>query len=175
MPISPRKGLKMTLFGKISGRHPPNPDAPPYALTKSTGCLLLTRNDFENLFSGPISSTNIDYLFRRTLFSCFVIGLGYRKIEELEDLWIAVQYQKLPSFIVGGNFETTTRVTVVESVALSHINYCTTVWRAITKTQINRTQKLINFATQVALGGIRKYDHITPVLNNLGWLQAENK
>ena len=72
-------------------------------------------------------------------------------------------------------FDTPTRVMVVQSLVLSLIYYCTTVWGATNKTQIERVQKLQNFAARVALGGIGKYEHITPALKKLEWLRIEEK
>ncbi len=42
-------------------------------------------------------------------------------------------------------------------------------------TIINDVQKLQNFATKVATGGIKKYRHITPALKELGWLKVNEK
>ena len=44
-----------------------------------------------------------------------------------------------------------------------------------TKEQLDRVQKLINFAAKVALGRSRKYDHATPFLKELKWLRFEKK
>ena len=67
------------------------------------------------------------------------------------------------------------REIVVQSLALSVINYCLRVWSMTTKEQIERVQKLQNFAARVAHGETRKYDHITPVMKELKWLKVENK
>ena len=67
------------------------------------------------------------------------------------------------------------REIVVQSLALSVINYCLKVWGMTTKEQIERVQKLQNFAARVAHGETRKYDHITPVMKELKWLKVENK
>ena len=37
--------------------------------------------------------------------------------------------------------------------------------------QLQRAQKLQNFAAKVAMGGGAKYDHATPFLRELGWLK----
>ena len=44
-----------------------------------------------------------------------------------------------------------------------------------TMEQIERVQKLQNFAARVAHGETRKYDHITPIMKELKWLKIENK
>ena len=72
-------------------------------------------------------------------------------------------------------FDRETRVIVVQSLVLSIINYCLKVWGLTSQQQIQRVQKLENFAAKVAFGDVRKYDHATPVLRELGWLNINNK
>ena len=67
------------------------------------------------------------------------------------------------------------REIVVQSLALSVINYCLWVWGMTTMEQVERVQKLQNFAARVAHGETRKYDHITPIMKELKWLKMENK
>ena len=40
---------------------------------------------------------------------------------------------------------------------------------------LNKIQKLQNFAARVADGTARKFDHITPFLNKLGWLRVKER
>jgi len=40
---------------------------------------------------------------------------------------------------------------------------------------MGRVQKLQNFAAKVAVGGAKKYDHVTPIIQKLKWLTIENK
>ena len=44
-----------------------------------------------------------------------------------------------------------------------------------TKEQLERVQKTQNFAARVAFGGVRKFDHVTPILAELKWLNIEKK
>ena len=76
---------------------------------------------------------------------------------------------------IKDRLDRTTRVTIVLSLSMSIINYCLKVWGMTTKEQIERAQKLQNFAARVAHGEIRKYEHITPVIKQLEWLRIENK
>ena len=55
---------------------------------------------------------------------------------------------------------------------MSLISYCSKIWGSANKTQMDRVQKLQNFAGRVALGGVRKRDHITPILKELNWLKV---
>ena len=76
---------------------------------------------------------------------------------------------------VKDSFEAQTRVIVVQSLALSLINYCFVVWGATSKSNLNKIQKLQNFAARVAIGTVRKYEHISPFLEELGWLKIKDK
>ena len=73
------------------------------------------------------------------------------------------------------NFDTPTRVMLIQSLVLSLINYCSKIWGMTNKQQIERVQKLQNFAAKVADGNARKYDHVSPILNNLEWLRVNEK
>ena len=64
---------------------------------------------------------------------------------------------------------------VVQSLVLSIINYCSKVWGVTTNQQIERVQKLENFAAKIAIGGARKFDHVTPILKELEWLKVNSK
>ena len=70
-------------------------------------------------------------------------------------------------------FEPQTRIMVVQSLALSLINYCFIVWGSTSDKHLSKIQKLQNFAARVADGTARKFDHITPFLNKLGWLRVK--
>ena len=76
---------------------------------------------------------------------------------------------------IKDNFEQSARIIVVQSLVLSIINYCSKIWGMTTRQQLDRVQKLENFAAKVAVGNGRKYDHATPFLNELKWLKIENK
>ena len=55
---------------------------------------------------------------------------------------------------------------------ISSIRYCISVYGSCCKTQLHRIQKLLNFCARV-ISGRRKYDHVSDVLHQLGWLRAE--
>ena len=71
-------------------------------------------------------------------------------------------------------FDRTTRIMVVESLVLSLVNYCCKIWGSANKTLLLKVQRILNFAARVADGSARKYNHITPVLNELKWMKMEN-
>ena len=76
---------------------------------------------------------------------------------------------------IKDNFDQSARIIVVQSLVLSIINYCSKIWGMTTNQQIERVQRLENFAAKVALGKGRKYDHATPFLNELNWLKIKDK
>ena len=67
------------------------------------------------------------------------------------------------------------RIMVIQSLVMSILNYCLKVWGSINKTQMDKLQKLQNFALRVAIGGVSKYEHVTPLFKKLGWMRMENK
>lgn len=76
---------------------------------------------------------------------------------------------------IKDGFDKETRIVIVQSLVLSIINYCLKVWGITTQQQIERVQKLENFASKIAFGGARKYDHVTPILSELKWLNINSK
>ena len=72
-------------------------------------------------------------------------------------------------------FEPETRTIVVQSLALSLINYCFVVWGSASNVHLDKIQKVQNFAARIADGTARKFDHITPVLNKLGWMRVKDR
>ena len=76
---------------------------------------------------------------------------------------------------IKDNFNKSTRIIVVQSLVLSIINYGISIWGASNITQVERVQKIQNFAAKVALGGAAKSDHATPFLRELQWLKINNQ
>jgi len=76
---------------------------------------------------------------------------------------------------IRNQITTETRIMVVQTLALSIINYCSNIWGSANKTQMQKVQKLQNFAARVALGNISKLDHITPHIKKLKWLKVNSK
>ena len=76
---------------------------------------------------------------------------------------------------IKDQLDSTIRTIVVQSLVLTVLNYCSTIWGMANKTQIDRVQKLQNFAAKVSVGGLRKYDHVQPAFEKLKWLKVKNK
>ena len=68
-----------------------------------------------------------------------------------------------------------TRIMLVQSLAMSKVDYCFKIWGSTGITQIQRIQKLQNFAAKIAIGNVKKYDHVTPCIRELKWLRIEEK
>ena len=60
---------------------------------------------------------------------------------------------------------------VITSLVFSKLYFCSTVWGNNSKTNVRKLQRIQNFAARI-LTGTRKYEHITPVLNDLRWLSV---
>ncbi|XP_050691058.1 uncharacterized protein LOC126982829 [Eriocheir sinensis] len=73
------------------------------------------------------------------------------------------------------HFNKTTRISVIQSLVMSIINYGISIWGATNASQIHRVQKLQNFAAKVALGGAPRSEHATPFIKELGWLKIKQK
>ena len=63
--------------------------------------------------------------------------------------------------------------TLVSALVLSQIRYCLTVYGNGTRTNISRIQKILNYSAKVIFGR-RKFDHVSDLLQKLGWLTADD-
>ena len=67
------------------------------------------------------------------------------------------------------------RLLAIDTLVMSRINHCSTIWSNMSKEQLNSMQKGINFATKVPTDGkYTKRDHVTPLMKNLRWLNIQN-
>ena len=63
---------------------------------------------------------------------------------------------------------------VINSFVFSKLQYCSTVWSNTSSSNIDKLQKVQNFAGRIILG-LRKYDHISDGLRSLKWLPIREK
>ena len=65
--------------------------------------------------------------------------------------------------------------TFLNSLGFSKLFYCSTVWSGTSKDNVHKLQLLQNFAARIltTLTNTKKFDHISPILNELGWLTIE--
>ena len=67
------------------------------------------------------------------------------------------------------------RIMVIQSLILSSLNYALKVWGSTNKTNIQKAQRLQNFASKVAVGGAKRGDHATPLIEKLNWLRIDKR
>ena len=67
-----------------------------------------------------------------------------------------------------------TLLLVINSFVFSKLQYCSTVWSNTSNSNIDKLQKVQNFAGRIILG-LRKYDHISDGLRSLKWLPIIEK
>ena len=58
---------------------------------------------------------------------------------------------------------------VVNCLVFSKLFYCSNVWSNTTESNLDKVQKVQNFACRI-VSGVKKFDHITPVLRAMQWL-----
>ena len=58
-------------------------------------------------------------------------------------------------------------------MVLSKFLYCSTVWANASDSNIKKLQLVQNFAVRI-ITSAQKYDHITPHLQDLGWLPVKD-
>ena len=62
-----------------------------------------------------------------------------------------------------------TLIIIINALIFSKLYYCSSVWSNTSKRNIAKLQSVQNFAARIVTG-TRKYDHVTPVLQQLCWL-----
>ncbi len=77
--------------------------------------------------------------------------------------------------MISSYLDKKSRIIVVQSLVLSNINYCLSIWGTTTSSLVDKVQKLQTFAARVAVGGIKKYDHVSPAYKELKWLKIKQK
>ena len=65
--------------------------------------------------------------------------------------------------------ESRTLIVIINSLVFSKLYCCSSLWANKSKRNIAKLQTVENFATRIVTG-TRKYNHITPVLQQLNWL-----
>ena len=66
-------------------------------------------------------------------------------------------------------FDKRTLITIINYLVFSKLLYCSSVWANTTKKNIELLQTVQNFAAWI-VSGMRKFDHVTPMLKQLQWL-----
>ncbi len=71
----------------------------------------------------------------------------------------------------NSTFDKTSRIIIVQTLALSIMNYCLRIWGTKNKTIMSDAQKMYNFAAKVAIGGEKKKT-VTPIYKNVVGLNS---
>ena len=62
---------------------------------------------------------------------------------------------------------------LIHALVFSQLRYCISVYGNCSKGNLSRIQKVINYSAKIIFGR-RKYDHVSDLLERLGWLGAES-
>ncbi len=73
---------------------------------------------------------------------------------------------------IRNKFDAATRKIVIQSLALSGVNYCLQVYGTTNNTQMWRVQ---NFVAKICAGSTRRSDHATPFITQMEWLNIDKK
>ncbi len=76
---------------------------------------------------------------------------------------------------IRDKFDAATRKIVIQSLALSGVNYCLQVYGTTNNTRLRRVHMLQNFAAKIYAGGARRSNHATPSMTQLQWLKVDKK
>lgn len=70
---------------------------------------------------------------------------------------------------VKNSFDQETLQTIISFLVFSKTLYCSTVWSNTSASNIKKLQSIQNFACKIVTGS-KKYDHLTPLLQQLNCL-----
>ena len=112
----------------------------------------------------PVSeATNLGIIFDRTLnWNAHVTSVTRRCFGILSGL--SHLRGRLPSSVIS---------VLVNALVISQVRYCVSIYGNGSKANLSRLQKNINYGAKTVFGR-KKYDHVSDLLDKLGWLSAEN-
>lgn len=146
--------------------------------TKKTQCIFIgTRQLIPKI---PVNTT---LTFHNTIIkpSCQVKNLGVHFDNYMTfDVHTNVISKKVMGTLMYINrvkhyFDQPTRELIIQSLIMSILNYCNTIWGTTHNTLLSKIQKMQNFAIKVTDGRARKYDHVTPLFEKLQWLTIKKQ
>ncbi len=76
---------------------------------------------------------------------------------------------------ISDNLDKNSRIMVIQAIVLSLVNYCIRIWGTTNDTLMSSVKKLHNFAVRIAIGGVKKYDNVSPFYKELQWLRVKQK
>ena len=67
-----------------------------------------------------------------------------------------------------------TLLLVIHSLVFTRLYYCSFVWSNTSKENLKKMQLVQTFAARITVG-LRKYDHVSPALKELKWLNVKDQ
>ena len=86
----------------------------------------------------------------------------------------AANYQLYRSSRIKKYLTPSTLKTAVHALILSKLDYCNSILIGLPKTQISRFQNIMNSSVHL-ISGVKKFEHITPILKDLHWFPIEKQ
>ena len=74
---------------------------------------------------------------------------------------------------VKESFVKKTLISLIEALVINKLLYCSSVWANTSSKILKKLQTVQNFACRI-ITSIKKFDHVTPGLQELNWLSIEN-
>ena len=75
---------------------------------------------------------------------------------------------------VKSSFDHKTLLLIISSLVMSKLLYCSSVWANTSGKNIEKLQKVQNFACRIVCN-IQKYDHVSPAMRQLNWLPIKQQ
>ena len=67
-------------------------------------------------------------------------------------------------------FDQSTLINIINALVMSKVHYCSSIWGNTSEENIKKVHFIQNYAARVIVGNVGKYDHVSPLLKELGWL-----
>ena len=69
-------------------------------------------------------------------------------------------------------FDQKTLAMIIDTLVMSKINYCSSVWSNTSAGNIDKIQLVQNYTARI-ISGVKKFDHISPTISAFGWLPVK--
>ena len=73
---------------------------------------------------------------------------------------------------VKHNFDQSTLATIIDTLVMSKINYCSSIWSNMSDSNTKKIQLIQNCAAPL-ITGVPEYNHVSPTINASGWLPVQ--
>jgi hypothetical protein len=65
-------------------------------------------------------------------------------------------------------------ISIIYTLAFTKLYYCSSVWSTTSERNLKKLQSVQNFVSRI-IGGLQKYDHVTPILKELNWIPVKKQ